>query len=226
MFDAMQGTTWMVVLSTLGAAGCAIEAPSGEISLRSCSEGCEVDRPLGVGGTLYAMLYQDGELASDARLVSTDDSVLAVEVDDRVGIRVTGRGPGTAALWMIDASGKRVDEVELAVAPVTALRLVPRGEVSGPYLDDTSDGTYRVPASAAFSLGLVPEVSGARSRGVHFYEVALNGEPYDCETDGITYCRGPVYYDQLAFTLVPGDHALTLRALDGGRDFSFQLVAR
>lgn len=221
----MQATTWMVVLSSLGTAACASEPPSGEIQLQ-CNEACDLERQLGVGGTLYALLYLDGELATDARLVSTDDSVLAVEVDDQVGIRVVGRGPGTAALWMIDGSGMRVDGIEVAVAPITALRFDARGEVSGPYLDGTGDGSYHVPASAAFSLELVPEIDGDRSRGIHFYEVALNGEPYDCETDGITYCRGPVYHDQLTFTLVPGEHALTLRPLDGGRDFSFQLIAR
>lgn len=213
----------MVGLASVGVAACATPT-SGVITLESCGVECEA-RPLGVGGTLYALLYEDGELATDARLVSTDDDVLAVVVDD-LGIRVKGRSPGTAALWMIDGAGTRLDEVELQVAAVTALRMVARGDVTGPYLDETSDGSFQVPASAAFSLELVPEIAGARSGGVHFYEAALNGAPYDCETDGITYCRGPVYHDELAFTLVPGDHALTLRALDGGRDFSFQLIAR
>ncbi len=158
---------------------------------------------LGVGGTLFA--------SNDFfELVSTDDTV--VRIGDR-SVEVIGVQPGTASVLALDSDGDVRAEMPVSVAPVTELRLIGFSPV--------------VAARTSMPVVLEAWVGEARSAGAHYYEVLLDGAAYYCWGDSPRYCNGPVYYDELHIDgLAPGNHEIAFHPIDGGADFTFQIIAR
>ncbi|MBA3391600.1 MAG: hypothetical protein H0T89_03095 [Deltaproteobacteria bacterium] len=184
-------------------AGCTNTTSVGSIQLDSA------DGELGVGGHAFFTLYLDGELSDDARLVATDGSVVHVETGSAGSI--VGVAPGTSDVMMI-VGDDVVDVLTIGVAEVTALHL---------------DGIDQLVAGAPVVVGFESMIGNQRSRGTHYYEVALDGTPYTCWGDVPRFCNGPIYYDMLHLDgLTVGEHQLAFRAVDGGRDFAFVLRAR
>jgi hypothetical protein len=206
-------------------AGC---AGSGEGTIRlDCFNGATCDSgALGVGGVLWFDLYQDGEIASGARLVSADDGVAAIRHLDEVDLtEIVGVAPGNTELIMLDEQGNDVAELPIVVQPVTEVRFdAGVTAINGPFVDPQHNAAYGVPAGARFAVTLDPFVGPARSIGTHYFEASLDGERYDACFD--LYCQGPTFYDGIPFQLDAGEHVLDLHSLDGGRDFSYTLSAR
>jgi hypothetical protein len=182
---------------------------------------CPAGGTLGVGGRLFYTLYGGGEL------VARDDSVLRIDKSDVAA--VVGVAPGTTDVMSIGDDGRVLATAAITVAAVTELLLAadPANAADGPLLDHQFDAAYAISAAQPIGLGLQPLIGSDRSMGTHYYDVSLDGKPYDCTGDAPRYCTGPVYYDQIVLDppLPTGDHVLALHSTDGGRDFAFRLSA-
>ncbi|MBV8758865.1 MAG: hypothetical protein JO257_16370 [Deltaproteobacteria bacterium] len=204
----MRTFAWCFVLL----AGCSTTPPSIELD---CAVGTQCQNgTLGVGGIVSYLLYRDDHLVQPSRLIALNDGVVQMRVEADVP-QIVGIAPGTSELAMLDDNGA-----------IVARRTITVGDIELHLVSPMISGS-NVPAGRSIPITIDPEVGGARSIGSHYFQVSLDGAPYDCWGTDTRYCTGPVFYENVPLDpLDPGDHTLAFHSLDGGRDWSFTLTAR
>lgn len=157
---------------------------------------------IGIGGFVSG----DGH-----QLASLDGAV----IEDNGGL--IGNAVGDAEVIALE-DDEVVARGAIHVAALTNLIL---GGPEGPYLDDESDGIYRVPADRDAVYTVHPMIGSVPSQGRHFYAVTIDGSSELCTS---SYCTITPVTSDFGLNVGAGNHVLRFHAYDGGRDFAFRII--
>lgn len=213
----------LVISATLLASACSSSTANIQFE---CAAGSNCSGSLGVGGTLFYLLYRDGALASDAQLVA-DGTIVRVDTS-RSSPAIVGLSPGTTQVRMVGTGGATLSTASVNVAALSDVALYANAPVSmqGPLADSQYNAKYVVPTGQRITMHLQPKVGTEPSIGAHFFDVQIDGVEHRCFGEP-QVCTSSVATDEVFLDpFAAGDHVMSLHALDGGPDFAFRLTAQ